>query len=956
MTQKYKSALAAILLAGASVPAMAVPARPGTFTRTQPDGTQLTLSIHGDEHFNYLTDSEGYIVSRQADGWYRILDNSGQATSLTPMPAEMRSAADRTELSAIDPVQTFETLKTRSLGDNLRAQVSKAPAMYRAGSVPAGKWDNSDGHDLRAIPTDGERHVLVILVNFSNLKWSFADDPQAEMKAMLNEPGYSRNHCTGSAADFFHASSNGIYQPIFDVYGPVDLPKPYSYYGRNDSHGNDAAVDEMVAEACKMLDDSVDFSIYDTNGDGYVDNVYVFYAGYGANEGAGDDFIWPHAFNLRYTMTPPKLDGVMIDHYACSNEITMRSIDGNLRTHSGIGTFCHEFSHVLGLPDVYATDYTGAFTPGSYCVMDNGSYNNNARTPPLYSIYEKYALEWEKPIDITEGADINMQPTVDGGHAYRVTIDPSRPTEYYLFENRQQHSWDKFIPGHGMMVWHVDFDKNIWATNVVNNKPEHQHLDLVEADGTADEGSQAGDLFPGTACRNDFTAKAEKPYPGFVNWNGKASPLDITNIGEDVTGTVSLRFGDGGSPDSPLYAAAPEAVLTGVDDTSLSFRWEKVPGAKKYYITALSMRADDLFGTLETELVDRYTFADLGDATSVTLTDLTPGLSYQISLYAATDNNLSPASQGFYSTYDSELTDIEPLLNVTPGADTATLNWYEVPGADHYEVTVATRTEGTPEPGATVTWDNKRYPSDWSFPGGMFDSRDEYSGQSAPSLRMSNETAITTGIYDKDIDTLEFWARADTDGGNMSLKIYSVEPNFSLYQIGEITRLPCTRQGERVRISDIPTGVRQLMIVYTCRTAGMTINIDDIDISYAGETADTPVGPYDAYRVEGTTLRAEGLQPLTSYVAYMRAVGKAGNSALSKVVKFKTSDSAGAGEIADSTPGFTMTDGVVRAEAPVSIFAIDGTPVAIRTTGAVQLPARGVYLITTAGKTSKIAW
>lgn len=956
MIRKLTSTLAAILVAGATIPALAVPARPGTsFTRTQPDGSQVTLALHGDEHFNYMTDSEGYLVALQQDGWYRILDNQGQATSLVPMDFDMRPKAEQDELTHIRPQQTFETLKTRALAANMGARMAKAPALHRAGSVPPGKWDNADGHDLRAIPTDGQRHVLVVLVNFSNLKWSFSDNPQAEMKAMLNEPGYSGNYCTGSAADFFRASSNGVYQPIFDVYGPVDLNKPYSYYGRN-TNGQDTAPWEMVADACQALDDEVDFSIYDTNGDGYVDNVYVFYAGYGANEGAGDDFIWPHAFNLRYAMTPPVLDGVTIDHYACSNELTLRTINGDPKTHSGIGTFCHEFGHVLGLPDVYATNYTGAFTPGAYCVMDHGSYNNNSRTPPLYSIYEKYALEWEKPIDITNGADINMQPTVDGGYAYRVTIDPSRPTEYYLFENRQQHGWDTFIPGHGMMVWHVDYDKSIWDANIVNDNPQHQYLDLVEADGSADEGSQAGDLFPGTSGRSEFTGNAASPYPAFANWNGRATQLDISNIGEDVTGTVSLRFGSGSDTDSPLHVSAPAAVLTDMDDTSLSFKWDPVPNAKKYYITVLSMKADDLFGTLETEFVDKYTFADLEDRTSVTLTDLTPGLSYQVSLYASSDNNLSAPSQGFYATYDSDLAMVSPRLEVTPGADSADLKWYEVPGADHYELTVASRAEEAPELGATVAWDNRRYPSDWSFPGGIFDTRDEYVGQSSPSLRMNHETAITTGIYDQDISALDFWARTNIDGGNLSLRIYSIEPNYSLSQIAEITEVPCSAEGRKIEVKDIPSGVRQLMIVLSCRTAGLTMNIDDINLYYAGNVTDTPVGSYDACAVTGTTFKAEGLQTLTPYVAYLRAVGSSGKSALSKVVRFTTADPSGLDDVADSIPGYTLRGGVLTSTQPVSVFAIDGTPVAIDMTGSVQLPARGIYLVTASGKTSKLAW
>lgn len=952
MKYSLRNALAAAALTGASLPLMAAPARPGTFTRTQPDGSQITLSLHGDEHFHYMMDREGYLVARQPDGWYRILDNAGAATSLLPFDATQRSAAEAEILSGIDPKQTFETLKTRALTNNIGARAAKAPALYRAGSVPPGKWDNADGHDLRAIPTDGERPVLVILVNFADLQWSFADDPKSEMTRMLNEPGYSGNYCDGSAADYFHASSNNVYQPSFDVYGPVTLPNPYFYYGRN-IEGSDANPWEMVIDACNALDSEIDFAKYDTNGDGYVDNVFIFYAGYGENEGAGDDFVWPHAFNIRYVDNCPELDGVKVDHYACTNELTLRRINGDPKTHSGIGTFCHEFGHVLGLPDVYATSYTTAFTPGTYCVMDQGSYNNNSRTPPLYSIYEKYALEWEKPIDITEGADINMQPTVDGGYSYRVTIDPARPTEYYLFENRQKHSWDTFIPGHGMLVWHVDFNQAAWDSNVVNNNPVHQHLDVVEADGMADSGTQGGDTFPGISGISEFKGTGN---PAFANWDGKTGLLDVTNIGEDVTGTVSLRFGNGGSPDSPLYTRAPNAVLTDMDDTSLSFKWEPVPGANTYYITALGMKVDDLFGTLETEFVDRYTFANLGDKTSVTLTDLKPGVSYQISLYAGTANNLSKPSQGFYSTYSSDLESTVPLLEVIPDADSADLKWYEVNGADHYEVTVATRTENEPELGQTVAWDNRKAPSDWMFPGGTFDNRSEYVGESSPSLRLYNETAITTGIYDKDITSIDFWARTNVENGNMSLRIYAVSPDFSLSQIAEVKDIVCSENGQKVEIKDFPTGVRQLMIVFQARTAGLQMNMDDIHIYYSNGLQDTPVNGYDAYRVDGNTFKAQGLQKKTDYVAYMRAVSGSGQSRMSQSVKFTTAESSGIEGIMDGTPDFSMSDGVVTSAEPVDIYTIDGRAIALRAKGSVQLPAKGIYLVQSAGKTTKIVW
>lgn len=952
MTRITTRTLAAAMLSIAALPALGVPAWPGAISQTQPDGSSVTLTLRGDEHFHYYTDDEGYVVSQASDGWFRIVDNAGKLTNMVPKPFAARTDAEKSLLMQINPVKAFENLKNTTIAHSPR--MLKAPAMKKSNLTPS-KWDNSDGHDLREIPTEGERPVLVILVNFSDLRWSFSDNPQAEMTAMLNEPGYSGNHCTGSAADYFKASSNGLYKPRFDVFGPVNLPHGYAYYGGNDQYGTDSHPWEMVTHACELLDPSVDFSIYDTNGDGIIDNVYVFYAGYGENEGVGADFVWPHSYDISYQMTPPTHDGVKLGHYACSNELTARKINNEV-THTGIGTFCHEFSHVLGLPDLYATSYTGAFTPGEYSVMDHGSYSNYSRTPPIYSIYEKYALEWEKPIDITDPVEINMQATVDGGKAYKITIDPSDPAEYYLFENRQQHSWDSYIPGHGMLVWHIDYDKNVWDSNIVNNTPTHQHVDLVEADGTQDDGSRGGDTFPGILTNGYFGPDAEGTYPKFTNWNGRPSQLPLSGIYEDNTGVVSFTAGTVTSSDSPLYIASPDLRLTKATDSSLSLTWDKVPDASSYYISVLSLKAEELFGTLEKEFVEGYEFKNIGDVTSFNVPGLKPGYSYQVSVYASSDKNLSAASTSHFSTFDTEFADITPVLSVNPGDTYAALSWLEVPGADHYLATVATRSMQENNESEIINFDNRKYPSDWTFTG-IIDSREDFKGEATPSLRMTvQEAQLITGIYDKDISSISFWARTNKADAILSLKIYAVEPNSSLFLIKDINNIDGTPEGSKIQINDIPDGVRQFMMVYTFRTSGLTINIDDIEIKYAGTINDTPVAGYDNYRVDGTSLKAEGLASMSSYVAYIKANNGSNNSKTSKAVKFVTVDPAGIdGSISDNN-AFTYADGVVRSTKPTSIYTLNGTPVALNAIGAVKLPSRGIYIIKSATHTAKIVW
>ena len=213
---------------------------------------------------------------------------------------------------------------------------------------------------------------------------------------MVNEEGFNDYGGTGSARDYYLECSGGQFSPTFDVYGPITLSNDREYYGGNNESGKDLNPAMMALEACTQLDATVDFTEYDRDGDGYIDNVFLFYAGEGEAAGGGADTVWPHSWTLEAaTGSTPVFDGVKLNRYACTNEWQKNRPDG-------VGTFIHEFSHVMGLPDLYATSYTGAFTPGAWSTMDHGSYNNNGCTPPLFSVFERYALGWITPQQIYE--------------------------------------------------------------------------------------------------------------------------------------------------------------------------------------------------------------------------------------------------------------------------------------------------------------------------------------------------------------------------------------------------------------------------------------------------------------------------------------------------------------------------------------------------------------------------
>ena len=309
----------------------AVPARRGGMVKTQPDGSEVTVYQHGDEHFHWMTNDKGEWLKMDADGFYRVTE----ALSAEEIVAKRMAAPRRVE--------------------------------------------------YKETPLNIAPRGLVILVNFTDVV--FKTD-KAEMDSMLTGKNYTRDYSytyrgktynitsEGSARQYFEDASFGQYNPQLDVVGPVMVKNNMKYYGGNNSSGSDKYPETMIQEACQLVDDSIDFSLYDNDEDGYVDFVYVIYAGYGEADGGGDNTIWPHAWYL-YSAAGKRceVDGKVVDLYACGNEM-----DNYTENHTGIGTFCHEFSHVLGLPDLYETTGYGAHkTFGEWSILDYGPYNNDGR-------------------------------------------------------------------------------------------------------------------------------------------------------------------------------------------------------------------------------------------------------------------------------------------------------------------------------------------------------------------------------------------------------------------------------------------------------------------------------------------------------------------------------------------------------------------------------------------------
>lgn len=321
----------------------------------------------------------------------------------------------------------------------------------------------------------GNKKALVILVNFQDTHFLENSTPQL-YESILNQTGFNESPFVGSAHDYFTNQSNGLFNLSFDVAGPVTLAHPYAYYGANDdSNGEDSHPEEMVIEACKAIATTTDFSKYDWDGDGEVEQVFVVYAGHGEADYDNPDLIWPHKWSLSASPHKKalKISGEKINVYACASELN------HLGHIAGIGAFCHEFSHCLGLPDMYNTTNTKDNGIGYNSLMAAGSYLGGGYCPCGYSAYEKTSCGWITPKTLNNDTIIsNLNTTINNAEAYIIYNDANND-EYYIIENRQRTGWDKYLPNSGMLAMHIDYSKEDWENNTVNSETDHHRISAV---------------------------------------------------------------------------------------------------------------------------------------------------------------------------------------------------------------------------------------------------------------------------------------------------------------------------------------------------------------------------------------------------------------------------------------------------------------------------------------------
>lgn len=601
--------------------AHAIMANPHPVTVTQPDGTELTIRLHGDESFHYTTTLDGFLIRQDKDGFYKYYDYSAQTlTKQVANNVELRSAAEIAIVSRMTPAKKLLPLMVQS-----REIIKKAPRT----TTP--RHTAHDGSSMRAAAQTTESQYLVILVGFKDCPFTFTNN---DFDKWLNEKGYSVDGGTGSVKDYYRDNSMEQFVPHFTVLGPYTLPYGQLYYaGNSEETGEDSNPRAMIYDACniaKSENPDIDFSIFDNDKDGYMDNVNIIYAGYSEASTGNPDDMWPHSWTLdEFAIT---VDGIVIDAYGCSAEF----VGASGEKMDGIGTFTHEFGHVLGLKDMYDTDeYTDGYglDPGDYSLFASGSYNNESRTPPYLMAFERMQMGWCSPIELNEAADIALSP-IGENVAYYIDAQPMRASgtghEWFVLENRQKEGWDAYLPAHGMLIYHYDYTDEMvekyWSVNGPNNNSKHRCMYIKPADGIDDTNTRNGDTYPGRSGNTEFT---DNSTPNALNWAGEMTNTPITNIREE-NGIIYFQVNGGIENISVIKTEKPRNVR----DTSLEASATLVKNTQSIIEMGFCWDTDP------TPSIDRspQCIVVTADAVSATIKGLEPGTLYYIRAYMRLDD------------------------------------------------------------------------------------------------------------------------------------------------------------------------------------------------------------------------------------------------------------------------------------------------------------------------------
>ena len=563
----------------AAMTAGAVKMKPGINIIKQADGTTITVRAYGDEDLSYFLATDGTLLYQEGTNFYIAgvkADGTLYSTGVLAHEPSMRTIKEISAIKAQNAKAFYNSMETQA----------KANKVRREPMTP----DNS------LLPSLGKHKIPVILVEFSDVEFS-VENPKATFDKYLNgkelfnketDPEMGQNYA--SVAKYFKDMSFGKFEPEFEVYGPVNLGKPLATYGAGYSSEENMGL--LLTDACTAVDDEVDFTQYDSNDDGNIDLIYIIYAGFSQSiAGNSTDCIHPKS---GYLSLAKSFDGMDVKRYGVNNELNGTPADqANGPIINGIGLFCHEFSHCMGLPDLYPK--SGSIAEACinqnmdyWSLMDAGEYTANGYRPTAYTAWERERLGWMEIGTLTGPSNVELKSLDEGGAAFRIYNDKDETGhEYYIVENVQNNGWNKNLFGNGLMVTHVDYLSSQFSLGgcKVNNTGGHPRMHVMAADGmfvpeyflgstiedsyitflkehnadlVAKYGGQvfsiedykaeaAGDLFPGTSNATSLTDDSQ-PMKAWT-YNGETMGKPITDITNDTEkGIVSFKFMGGGEP------------------------------------------------------------------------------------------------------------------------------------------------------------------------------------------------------------------------------------------------------------------------------------------------------------------------------------------------------------------------------------------------------------------------
>lgn len=513
----------------------------------QADGSVITVILRGDEHINWYTTLDGALLVQGADNNYYIgkVEKSGNliATKQLAHEALTRSQAERNLIAKQDKEKFFAYVKKIA---------EESENIYDNSPLTRGPIVDSGYGGVPYFPHTGSPKALVILAEFQDTTFTIQDTKKVFTNYLMNEDHftdtrYGQNQNYKGVRGYFKDCSYGQFTPFFDVVGPIKLPRKHAIYGA----GNDR-MDLLLADACATVDDLVDFAKYDANNDGIVDLVYIIYAGHSANYRNNKvSNIWPKSGTVTISDT---FDGKSIRRYGVSNELNgSDKTSKNNKKINGIGLFCHEFSHTLGLPDIYAyrTPAEDQDDQGMeyWDIMDGGTGVRGGRVPASYLAWEREVMGWMNIDELKKDSSIENLKSIDnGGKAYKI-VNPNNSNEYIVLQSMQKGAWNQGwgdgTYGKGLLAYRVSYPFNkVNVFDYPNNEKGKPRVIPIPADGKILAGKNAtsyleyvnqhnGDLYPYN--RIDYIS-------GFKMFDGSILAKSIINIKENDGGNSNSNY------------------------------------------------------------------------------------------------------------------------------------------------------------------------------------------------------------------------------------------------------------------------------------------------------------------------------------------------------------------------------------------------------------------------------